>query len=230
MSEKRLLLPSAKSAVLVRERTRAHHYVRNTVVVIGVLCVLVGSADVASRFTKNLGPDAAFLAFAPPAALSNPTAFKPATTSTTTITPARLQIPSLGVDAAIESVGTKTDGTMGTPKDFDDVAWYSPGAKPGQAGSSVFAGHVNNGLLKAGVFEQLSQIKQGDYITVLDTTGRALVYRVSSVTEYPANASSDAIFATNGPSQIALITCDGDWVPSKKTFDKRLVVIAKPAY
>ncbi len=229
MSEKHLLLPSAKSAVLVHERSRAHHYVRNTVVIIGVLCVLVGGADVASRFTNNLGPDAAFNAFAPAAALNNP-AFKPAATSTTAITPARLQIPSLGINAAIESVGTKTDGTMGTPKDFDDVAWYSPGAKPGQAGSSVFAGHVNNGLLRAGVFEQLSQIKQGDYITVLDTTGRALVYRVSSVTEYPANASSDAIFATSGPSQIALITCDGDWVPSKKTFDKRLVVIAKPAY
>ena len=104
------------------------------------------------------------------------------------------------------------------------------GAKPGAQGSAVFAGHVNNALLKSGVFERLSQIKNGDYITVEDSAGKALVYKVSSVEEYQPDAPTDALFATTGPSRLVLITCDGEWVPSARSYDKRLVVIAEPAY
>lgn len=228
MPEKHLLLPSAKSAVLVGAHGRPH-YVRVGALIIGLLCVVVGGADLTTRLVERLGPDAAFVAFAPAAALGDAVSTLPAE-SVGAIVPARLKIPSLGVQADVESVGIKDDGTMGTPQDFDHVSWYSLGAKPGAEGSAVFAGHVNNALLKPGVFEHLSQIAVGDYITVEDTEGKTLVYRVSSVTEYPANAPTDTIFATSGPTQLTLITCDGDWVPSKKTFDKRLVVVAKAAY
>jgi len=119
---------------------------------------------------------------------------------------------------------------MATPSNFDNVAWYSLGAKPGAQGSAVIAGHVNNALLKSGVFERLSQIKNGDYITVEDSAGKALVYKVSSVEEYQPDAPTDALFATTGPSRLVLITCDGEWVPSARSYDKRLVVIAEPAY
>ena len=228
MSGKHLLLPSAKSAVLVPTRRGRAHYARLGIIAIGIVSVLVGAADVTARLIKNLGPDAAFLAFAPAGALTNPSLFPAATT--TVIVPARLRIPSLGVNARVETAGVKADGTMYTPQNFVNVSWYSQGAKPGALGSAVFAGHVNNAALKPGVFEHLSQIKKGDYITVEDASGKSIVYKVSSVDEYPANASTDAIFATTGPSQIALITCDGDWVPSARTFERRLVVIAKPAY
>lgn len=119
---------------------------------------------------------------------------------------------------------------MATPSNFDNVAWYSPGAKPGGEGSAVFAGHVNNALLRSGVFEHLAQIKKGDYVTVEDASGKALVYRVSSITEYAPDASTVDLFTTAGPSRIAIITCDGDWVPSARSYDKRLVVVAEPAY
>jgi LPXTG-site transpeptidase (sortase) family protein len=119
---------------------------------------------------------------------------------------------------------------MGTPQDFRNVAWYSLGGKPGAAGSAVFAGHVNNGLTNSGVFSHLSKVKKGDYITVADETGRTKVYQVSTVTEYAADAPTESLFAATGASQLVLITCDGDWIPSARTFDKRLVVVAKPAY
>jgi LPXTG-site transpeptidase (sortase) family protein len=203
--------------------------VRRIAIAVGLLCVLIGAADVTTRLAENtVGSDAAFLAFGPAAAINNPQFA--ATSTPGNLTPARLRIPSLGVDAKVESVGTKADGTMGTPSNFKDVSWYSLGAKPGAAGSAVFAGHVNNGLMSSGVFANLSQIKKGDYITLADDAGRTKVYQVSSVNEYAANASTESIFATTGPSQIVLITCDGDWVPSAKTFDKRLVVVAKPAH
>ncbi len=191
--------------------------------------MLWGAADMTTRLMKNFGPDAVFLAFAPAAALNNPSLFSQ-TATTTVVVPARLRIPSLGVNALVETTGIKADGTMGTPQNLDNVSWYSLGAKPGAAGNAVFAGHVNNARLKPGVFEHLSQIKTGDYVTVEDASGKSIVYKVFSVTEYPADAPSDAIFAIAGPSQLVLITCDGDWIPAARTFDKRLVVIAKPAY
>lgn len=230
MHEKHLLLPSAKSGVMVYSRTaRYAQYFRYAVVSIGVLCVAIGAADVTTRVVERAGgAQAGFTAFAPAAALDNPNLF--ATTTAGALLPSRIRIPALGVDAAVEHTGIKEDGSMGTPKDFKDVSWFSLGAKPGEQGSAVFAGHVNNGLTNAGVFSNLSKIKQGDYVTVADAAGATRVYRVASVTEYPADAPTDAIFATSGPEQIVLITCDGEWVPKARTFDKRLVVIAKPAY
>ena len=214
-------MQSAKSGVLVASaHSRRTHYLQFVVTAVGMLCVLVGVADVTSRLVNSLGPDATFLAFAPAAAINN----------NLFITPARLKIPSLGINAAVEFAGIKADGTMDTPKNFDNVAWYSPGSKPGEKGSAVFAGHVNNALFKSGVFERLSQIKSGDYVTVEDSAGKALVYRVSSIAEYQPSASTDDFFTTTGPSRLVLITCDGDWVPAAHSYDKRLVVIAEPAY
>src|SRR3989338_10357187 len=199
-----------------------------------MVCVLVGAADLTARLVRGAGPDAAFLAFAPAAALDLPgrsgNPSLSAATTTAGIVPSRLRIPSLGINAKIEPVGVRADGAMATPSNFDNVAWYSPGGRPGGQGSAVFAGHVNNALLKSGVFERLSQIKKGDYITVEDAAGKTLVYKVSSVEEYQPDAPTDALFATAGPSRLVLITCDGDWVPSARSYDKRLVVIAEPAY
>ena len=116
---------------------------------------------------------------------------------------------------------------MGTPQNFGDVAWYSLGSKPGEPGNAVIDGHVNNALTKAGVFEHLTQIKLGDPISVTDSAGRSLNYKVTDIEEYPADtAPADSIFATTGPSQLVLITCDGDWVPADKSFSQRLVVFA----
>ncbi len=204
-------------------------YVRYAIVAVGLFCVLWGAADATSRLAHvSLGSDAGFVTFAPAVAIDNPALL--GTSTPGTITPARLKIPSLGIDAAVEQVGTKTDGSMGTPQNFANAGWYVFGQKPGAPGNAVFAGHVNNALTKPGVFGNLSKIKKGDYLTVSDAAGKSKVYRVSSIQEYAPDASTDGIFAASGPSQVVLITCDGDWDQSAHSFDKRLVVIATLAY
>jgi len=197
--------------------------------------VLVGLADVTSRMAQTvLGDDALFDAFAPAAATRPSSLVVPAATASSTagvLVPARLKVPGLGIDAKVEEVGKRADGAMGTPADFMNVGWWSEGSKPGAAGNAVFAGHVNNALTKPGVFEHLSQIKRGDYITVSDAEGRTLVYEVSEVSLYETDRAPLArIFARTGPSQLVLITCEGDWLEDEQSFDKRLVVIARPAY
>ncbi len=228
MPEKPLLLPSAKSGILLRSREER---VRLAALCVGAVCVVIGAADLTTRLAHLVaGSDASALAFAPAIALDDQAGLGTAATSSPLI-PARLKIPAIGVNAPVEQVGVKDDGTMGTPQKFGDVAWYSLGAKPGSAGSVVFAGHVDNALTTAGIFEHLAMLKPGDYVSVEDASGKTLVYRVVSSTSYPANqAPLDKIFATSGPAQLVLITCTGDWVTSGKQFDQRLVVVATPAY
>jgi LPXTG-site transpeptidase (sortase) family protein len=233
MSEKPLLLPSAKAVVVVPgTQPRYARLVRIGAMSFGLLCVLVGAADLTSRLaTSALGDDAALLAFGP-AVLALDTAPPNVATSTPgAIVPAKITIPSVGIIAGIEQVGTKADGSMGTPKDFDNVAWYALGPKPGEAGNAVFAGHVNNGKTTAGVFTHLNKVKAGDYVTVADESGRTKLYQVSTVAKYPSDEPPpQELFATSGPSQLVLITCEGDWVPTERTFSDRLVLTAKAAY
>lgn len=234
MHEKPLLLHSARSGVLVGEKYSARHYMRWGALLVGLFVVLVGAADITTKLSDAaLGKEAGFAAFAPAAAIglrpyqeqNNPALF-----ATSTSTPKVLSIPSLGVHAQIEAVGQKADGSMATPKNFADVGWYSLGARPGGEGSAVFAGHVNNALTRAGVFANLSQIKKGDYVSVEDSAGKTLVYKVSDIQMLEPNAATSSIFRETGPAQLVLITCDGAWSSDARQFDKRLVVVATPAY
>ncbi len=233
MSEKLLLLSSARSGVLVVRPREPSHWWRLVAIVCGVLAVVVGGVDVATRISHiEISDRLALTAFAPAAALNDPAVLAALGSTPTSpaapLVPTRLKVPSLNIDAPVESVGQKADGTMGTPSTFTSVAWYAQGAKPGGPGNAVFAGHVNNALTASGVFSHLSQIKLGAAVQVAGKDGRTLNYMVSSIEEYAvATAPAEAIFATEGPSQIILVTCEGAWDEATHSFTKRLVVVAK---
>jgi LPXTG-site transpeptidase (sortase) family protein len=230
MPEKPLLLPAAKRGLPFRGSSR-EYYIRLAALIVGGLMVLIGAADLMTRVAHAvLGNDAATQIFAPAPASAE--VLSAASTTEGALIPARLKIPSIGVNAHVEQVGVKDDGSMGTPTAFGDVGWYAPGAKPGsEKGSAVIAGHVDNALTTAGVFEHLVQVKVGDYVVVEDAAGKSVIYKVISSQSYPANqAPLSQIFATDGAPQLVLITCTGNWVTSQKQFDERLVVVAVPAY
>lgn len=141
--------------------------------------------------------------------------------------PVRLEIPTLGIDARVQRTGLKANGAMGTPTNFTDVAWYEPGTVPGQQGSAVIDGHVDNGLGLDGVFKRLSSIRVGDTVSVTDRDGTILNFIVTSIDYYDYQAAPvRLIFGEQGAARLRLITCEGDWVPGAKTYDRRLVVTA----
>lgn len=214
--------------------TKTAVFLRGAAVAMGIFVVLVGAANVTARLARmTFGDSAAFTAFAPAITLFNPVLSSTTlagqsplggAATSTAVTPVRLVIPSIGVDAPVEQVGKKADGTMGTPQNFTDVAWYALGPKPGEPGDAVIDGHVNNARTTAGVFEHLGELKPGDAVMVAGQDGRTLTYTVKSVQEYAPDAS---IFTASGPSQLVLITCDGDWVPAEHQFNERLAVVAQ---
>lgn len=141
--------------------------------------------------------------------------------------PVRLSIPRLTIDANVQKVGVTKAGAMGVPNNFTDVAWYKYGTTPGQVGSAVIDGHVDNGLSLAGVFKHLSDIKAGDDIYVETASSTKLHFVVQDVELYPyKEVPLEKVFNQNDAARLNLITCDGAWVAGEKTYDHRLVVYA----
>jgi sortase A len=148
-------------------------------------------------------------------------------TIATTSMPVRLQIPKLNIDANVQHVGINTKGNIGTPNNFTDTAWYQGGVQPGQVGTAIVDGHVDNGLSLAGVFKHLDTIAMGDDLYVVEKDGTKLHFVVSDIENYPYEAVPMAdILAQHTKRQMVLITCEGAWVAGQKTYDHRLAVYA----
>ncbi|RJQ33718.1 class F sortase [Candidatus Parcubacteria bacterium] len=152
----------------------------------------------------------------------------PAARAESTALPERLVIPSINVDAAVQQVGIKGDGSMATPSSFADVGWYKYGTIPGQVGSAVIAGHVDNALSLAGVFKKLEEVKIGDDIYIEQKDGSRIHFRVVDIQSFPYNeAPSELIFNRDDAARLNLITCSGDWLKKDQTYDTRLVIFTK---
>lgn len=144
--------------------------------------------------------------------------------------PERLIIPKLEIDADVQYVGVTAAGAMGVPNNFSDVAWYKYGTAPGFEGSAVIDGHLDNGLGLAAVFKRLGELKAGDDVYVRQKGGTTLHFVVRSVEQYDrTDVPVEDIFNRTGGAYLNLITCEGRWIRTDKTYDQRLVVYTELA-
>ncbi len=146
--------------------------------------------------------------------------------------PVRLRIPKLGIDAAVEQVRTDKSGRMDVPRDYHDVAWYSPGVEPGQKGDAVIAGHLDwmvGGQLGPAVFARLASLAPGDDLEIVGGFGNTIL-RFSVVDSeaigFDADPAKYGIFATDGTPRITLITCAGVFSQQIHQYQKRQIVTA----
>lgn len=177
-----------------------------------------------------IGSGAAFLWYIerPPAPFPEPTIIDRQGTTSVLASPSRLVIPKIGVDASIQHVGIGESGNMAVPTNYEDVGWYRLGFAPGERGSAVIAGHLDNGYGLPAVFKHLDMLAPGDTIVVYDASGAAARFEVEQLTTYDAKDAPVAdVFAADDGVRLNLITCDGTWNPLEETYSKRLVVFAK---
>ncbi len=150
----------------------------------------------------------------------------------------RLHIPAIGVNAPIESVGVRPDGTMETPaqRPWNDVGWYNAGPRPGERGSAVIAGHLDRPGGNPAVFWRLRDLHIGDSVLVVDASGKALRFQVKRIIFFqPQDAPVQDVFGNTAGSFLNLTTCAGDWIPTQHQTALRLVVYTSlagqtPAY
>ena len=117
--------------------------------------------------------------------------------------PTRIAIPALGVDSPVNPVGLNPDGTVQVPAPgprYDQAAWYTGSASPGQSGPAVILGHIDSAANGPSVFYRLSSLRPLDEFTVTRADGRTLVFRVNSVKSYPKDAfPSQSVYAPDHP-------------------------------
>jgi Sortase domain len=100
--------------------------------------------------------------------------------------PVSIEIPAIGVHSVLLHLGVKPDGTMQVPplqRRPSAAAWYKYSVTPGQIGTSVIEGHVDNRRGPA-VFYRLGALRPGDIINVRLADGITAVFRVTGVRQY----------------------------------------------
>jgi len=143
--------------------------------------------------------------------------------------PVRLAVPARGVDAAVDPVGVEEDGQMALPADVDRVGWYRFGPAPGDDGSAVLAGHVDDREQGLGAMAPLRDAAAGDEVLLTDAAGTGTRWRVVSRELLQKQVLPlDLLFAREGPPRLTLITCGGPFLPEFGSYRDNVVVVAEP--
>lgn len=115
------------------------------------------------------------------------------------------------------------------PDDPRTVAWWSPGAIPGDpTGTVVLAAHVSyNG--QPGPFTRLSRLPAGAIISVRQADGRVRNFRATSEHQIVKSAlNRENLFRTTGAPRLALITCGGAYDKATNNYSDNVIVYAVP--
>jgi hypothetical protein len=145
--------------------------------------------------------------------------------------PARLRIPALNLDAAVDAVGIDAaTGALAVPPSVDRVGWYSYGPGPNaSAGSIVIAGHVDSATAGEGAFFRLGVLALGDVVTVTGPGAKSRTFEVVARQRYRKTAIPlERYFARDGAVRLTLITCGGPFDARTRHYRDNVVVTAVP--
>ncbi|MFJ5634371.1 class F sortase [Streptomyces goshikiensis] len=144
--------------------------------------------------------------------------------------PARVDMPSIGIQAPVVSRGLDKDGAIDPPP-YDrpgTVGWWGGGAQPGTAGTALLVGHVDTAS-KPAVFYGLSSAKPGDSVRVVRADGTVAEFTVEDVQVYE-RAGFDPHKAYGprvpGRAELRLVTCGGTYDKAAKQYSANVVVSA----
>lgn len=142
--------------------------------------------------------------------------------------PRYLIIPKLGVDALILPVGINVDGSLGTPDNVFNTAWYDESSQPGQKDAMLIDGHISSWTTR-GVFYGLNTLLPGDIIDVQGGNGAIFTYKVVKTQVYDSNnVNMVAALSPIDPTKpgLNLISCTGEVIAGTSEFNERIIVFA----
>ncbi|MFJ2742803.1 class F sortase [Streptomyces sp. NPDC087440] len=125
----------------------------------------------------------------------------------------RIRIPALKVDAPTVDVGLDQEGWIEAPppQDANLAGWYQNGISPGQSGTAVVVGHVDNSTGPA-VFFGLGSVRKGQHVEVARFDGRTAVFEVYGVEVYAKEDFPGArVYGDTGRPELRVITCGGGY-------------------
>lgn len=141
--------------------------------------------------------------------------------------PSRISVPDLNIDAAVISMDLGADGLLPVPDTGEVVAWYSYGARLGQEGNAILAGHLDWNRTR-GAFWSLRDAQPGQTITLTSSGGRTYDYRVDWARAFPESSPEGlaALRYVAGRATITLVTCTGRFDAKTRSYEDRHIVRA----
>jgi hypothetical protein len=127
--------------------------------------------------------------------------------------PDRIRIPAIHVNAPLMGLGLTKAGSLDVPPaDRKNLAgWYEAGTTPGEKGTAIVAGHVDNADGPA-VFYSLGALKKGSTIEVDRRDGGVAAFTVDAVEMYAAKDFPDEkVYGPAGRPELRVITCGGGY-------------------
>jgi LPXTG-site transpeptidase (sortase) family protein len=163
----------------------------------------------------------------PSAVISASTSGGPATTAPpgARLTPVRIRVPAIDVDAPLVRLGLTSAGALAVPAKAMTAGWYSGSPVPGRVGPAVIAGHVHWSGIPA-VFAHLAELTTGDRIIVTRSDASTATFTVDRVATYPKTRFPTAlVYGSLDVAGLRLITCGG-FDPVARTYEANVIVFA----
>jgi LPXTG-site transpeptidase (sortase) family protein len=142
--------------------------------------------------------------------------------------PVRVIIPAISVNAPLMQVGLTKDRAVQMPplNDHNLAGWYKYSVTPGQAGSSLIAGHVDSSTGPS-VFFRLKELHKGDTVQVRRADGTLVTFtvdgvQVASKTAFP----TQAVYQNTSYPSLRLVTCGGPFDYSSGHYLDNIIVCA----
>ncbi|MFJ4198594.1 class F sortase [Streptomyces sviceus] len=127
--------------------------------------------------------------------------------------PDRVRIPAIHVDAPLMALALTAGGSLDVPPASRKnlAGWYEAGTVPGETGTAIVAGHVDNAEGPA-VFYDLGALRKGSAIEVDRRDGSVAVFTVDAVEVYDAkNFPDEKVYGAAKRPELRVITCGGGY-------------------
>ena len=142
--------------------------------------------------------------------------------------PDRVRIPAIQVDAPITPVGLDSEGWVDAPPPEDPnlAGWFTGVVSPGEKGTAVVVGHVDNHQGPA-VFYGLGALKKGDRVEVARADAKTAVFEIYGIEVFAKNNfPGDRVYSSKGTAELRVITCGGAF-SQQDGYDGNVVVFAR---
>ncbi|MFF1699632.1 class F sortase [Streptomyces sp. NPDC058257] len=141
---------------------------------------------------------------------------------------ARVGIKGIRVDAPVMPVGLDSEGWVDAPPPEDPnlAGWFTGAVSPGEKGTSVIVGHVDNQQGPA-VFYGLGSLKKGNRVEVLRWDRKTAVFEIYGIEVFEKDDfPGRRVYKDKGTPELRVITCGGGF--SKQAgYDGNVVVFAR---
>jgi hypothetical protein len=140
----------------------------------------------------------------------------------------RIGIKGIQVDAPVVPVGLDSEGWVDAPPPEDPnlAGWFTGAVAPGERGTAVIVGHVDNQQGPA-VFYGLGSLKKGNRVEVRRKDDRTAVFEIYGIEVFSKeNFPGSRVYGNGGTPELRVITCGGGY-SDRTGYDGNVVAFAR---